>query len=494
MIMGITDLPTEILRYIAEILPVQDVRNVRLTCKYLGAIAERFLLRTLWISPAIRDQTIMLDIANHESLSTMVEVIKYDASTTVRTNPRTQAYFSRSKYIKYFQSGREFEAFDGRSFDRRQILRGYQRYKERQREENQVLPYSQANMTRPHRSLAPSELVSHPRGQDNTADDLPSDLLALIKALPRFPRLKTFILSDCRYRHTNTSQNRFKARHSSLTCSIKRIGNVDAIVLDPQQWPAHIGDENPFGRHLFRGLTVLTQAASVANSYIRSFEIERASEASGVCYQALNLSESEMSHVENAFRHSKRLRLCINSQICHPNGSTWCDVISSGQIARVLTSASALENLDIRLGQVSVGLYPSSIPTLEGVMGVHHWSYLRVLRLENMTLARQDLLTFMGRQSNTIRSLCLTQVIINCEDRFCRRSSLLSVKSCGGAQSTILRRFGDFNPGLTFLHLKNEALNPVTGAIILALDYTSSDPMAIKLFLRTAGSEGGGIH
>jgi len=72
-------LPIELLEGSLRFLPVQSLKNARLTCKHWGAVAARCLFRRVYFAPRQEVIDVLLEITKNEAFSSNVEELVYDA-------------------------------------------------------------------------------------------------------------------------------------------------------------------------------------------------------------------------------------------------------------------------------------------------------------------------------------------------------------------------------------------------------------------------------
>ena len=77
-ILALDELPAEILFLITSYLSGQDLKQLRLTCKYLASIVEPRLFEDIVVVPYQKSFQGLSYLAGHESLRTHVQSVTYD--------------------------------------------------------------------------------------------------------------------------------------------------------------------------------------------------------------------------------------------------------------------------------------------------------------------------------------------------------------------------------------------------------------------------------
>ena len=504
---GTKHVPNEILSSVAGQLPVKDIRNLRLTCKGFEAVASRYLIRSLWISPASADQQKMLAVAQHPVFCKTIVEIKYDASWSVREDPEKSAPFSQASYIRRF-CGKWATRALGFSVSKAAATRGYKQYMQRKDEEDTLATvYTGPDLTRyrDHDSLPDqfSILLQQPKSHNQVAQYLPSDLATLIKTLPRMPKIRHFVVSDCRYSRTHGYCNLYSGFDNWDFCKDlnyafdhRGIRGSDAFVLKPRPWISNNEEYVPMSyRQVYRGFPVMLQAASMMGmTSLESFSIERDSDDSGLSCQLFDMSPSELHHSLRAFNYLRNLTLKLNTLV-GPNtlqqGVQFADVMRTGALAQVCMAAQGLETLNIQLDgpnmmEVEEGYAPPvTTVALEKLIGNSTWSKLTSLTLGWMEITKDEFLAFYDRQHHTLRRLNLEGVMLT--------SEIGTSENDGGPRRPLQDAFSAMAAGsikLQYLKVDNNPEEESDRPVYFPLHFESEDQAAILRFLSSGGIDG----
>ena len=505
MKLGTAHVPAEILLSITQHLPVKDIQNVRLTCKELEAVASRFLLTKLWISPDSKDQQKMLAVSQHPVFSHTIEEISYDATQSIRHEPIEFVAFSQAQYVRSFCN--DWIQHDlGFSITKAAAIRGYKRYKERRDEEDAAAAYTGHDSTRPcDRERLPGQfslLLEQPASHQEIVNYLPSDLATLIKALPQMPKVRRFIISDCRYSRTHdhcSAYDQMDGYEKDVAFSFEHRGvrGADAFVLKPRPWAANDEDYAPFmGRQAHRGFPVMMQAASMIGMVsLKSLSIERHSEASGLSYQVFDMSPSELHHTLRAFGHLRNLTLKLNTikgPGASPGGLEWSDAIGKGSLAQACMAAQGLEKLDIQLdgpGTIAEEYGPpTKVLSLEKLIGTSVWPQLASVTLGWMMIPEKEFLAFFDRHRETLCHLFLNEVTV-----FPDSVSTDDAVRQGGPEGSLHGVFKAMAQGGSKLHhlrIKNDPDEDLDWPCAAGIHFESADRAAILRFLGSGGVVG----
>ncbi|KAI0169371.1 hypothetical protein GGR52DRAFT_518848 [Hypoxylon sp. FL1284] len=169
----------------------------------------------------------------------------------------------------------------------------------------------------------------------------------------------------------------------------------------PDVWPLRM-DEGPHKDRSFDyGFQVMCKAMSMSGREIETFVTPGPDQRflkDGLLPTSFVCSPGDLSLVCNAFSHMRKIVISIMPTF-------QLDVVMEGNIARVLASATQLEELQLRYHFGSaIGTDP--LPVAE-VLGTHTWRRLRTLRLSDTIVRMADLVEFIGRHRITLKKLQL---------------------------------------------------------------------------------------
>lgn len=507
MNLGTRHIPNEILLAVAGHLPVNDIKSLRLVCNGFGAAASRYLLTSLWISPASADHERMLAVAQHPVFCNTIVEIKYDATWSIPEDPEFTP-LSRAEYIRRFCGDWATEGL-GLKVSKAAAIRGYKLYKQRKDEEDALArKYMGPNLTRYHlQDMLPDQftaLLEQPQNHGQVVEYLPSDLATLIKALPQMPNVRHFIVSDRRYSRTHAHyhddmddgvyQNpvNFAVEHQGVR-------GLDAFVLKPRTWISNYEEYAPMShRQVYRGFPVMMQAMSMMGSTkLVTFSVERDSEDSGLSCQLFVLSPTELHHTLRAFSQLRHLTLKLNTMVGSntlQRGVSFPDVMRTGALAQVCTHAEGLETLDIQLDGPSFMEEANKIApqvttvALEKLIGGSTWAKLTSVTLGWMELTKNDFLAFYDRQHHTLRRFILNGVTIINERGF--HSSYLGPKQ---AWKSTFKAMAAGSTNLQYLSIDNDPediYDIYESDEYMSIHFASDNNAVIRRFLITGGQHG----
>ena len=157
---------------------------------------------------------------------------------------------------------------------------------------------------------------------------------------------------------------------------------------------------------------MLAQAASMLDlERLGAFSVEPGDyqHISGIYHAIFRMSEWNVEHVRNSFRHLTRLVLQINTMDDSNLEDKWLATLESGKIAMTLNFAPNLHHLELSLGSCRHAV----IPQLSALLGDGTWRYLRSFSLKNMNLRGNELVSFLTGHGGSLRSLSLRDVSIH---------------------------------------------------------------------------------
>lgn len=433
MYLGKHNVPAELLRSVVGYLSAKDVGCVRLVCKELDAVASPYLLTSLWISPASADQEKMLAAAQHPVFSKTVTEIRFDATQTVHQE------FSKAGYIRRAICDIK-SRFPDIAITKAALGRGYNLHQARSDEQADAYMYTDHDLTLPGTTLPDSFnlCLDRPEKHNEILDYLPSDLASLLVALPQLPKVKSFIISDCRYTHTYQLRNpAYRGKDPALLQGFYPCGEHnyryvnqgtrgrDAVVLLPRPWvrnDEHYARAESIQAH--RYFEVATQVASMLNmTRLEDISVERFSNASGLSYKVFDMSPNPLRHTLRAFGSLRRLQLKLNSSevpmelLSFPPlfVTDFERVIKKGMFAQILTAASGLETLELQFQGEWQEYDEDHVPalrmfSLNDLFGNTTWPNLSSITFGWMGLSKDELLMFLSRHRETLQRLHLNEV------------------------------------------------------------------------------------
>ena len=423
---GRSHLPAELLVAVVRGLPVADLKNLRLVCKDLDAVASQFLFETIYISTQLRDRENLTSISAHATFGPTVKEIIYDSTYFSSMNPLERRRFNKTSYTRLFW-GMGYRLTET-AYTKAAIERGYGHFEACLEDQVDLAAYCGENSTKPTDSASLptnfSSLLEDPRSHAAMANYLPDDLRRLVEAIPKMPNVKHFAVSD--RRHTRNLKHHVVdlIAETGITFSIhnKGIRGLNAVVLDPSPWPESDYLLGPGDRRWYRGFSVLMQAASMTKmEKLESFNVQCDSDCSGLSHSILNMSSSELHHTSNAFRNLRRISLKIDSKpVIDGEGlvffELWSASLASGSIAKILGTATHLEHLELMLDD-SFDEPPNAVDAFAKFIGTTTWTHLRSLGLGHMVLHENEFLDLFNRHRQTLQSLRLDQVNLFPETR-----------------------------------------------------------------------------
>ena len=413
-------LPLELWGSICQWLWKEDIRSTRLACKYFNEAASPFLLRRVWLSSSSEDQKTLTAISLHRIFSKHIKEIYYDG--TVYDPELLNVFNDERRYRKYV---RKFLKRRSKTTWPKNAMRyAARQYQARCNEQMELQAYQGEHSTRLSNDPPPNlgSLIQAAKGGCGLTDslfidkfdrDLPADLICLLSAVQRMANVRKAGISDRRW-----SESRDWGHYSYATfCdynnqpNIIQLGKVRGrltVRIYPQYWPhtarrhAARGEDSKIW---YRGFHVLTQAASMLDlKQLQSFTFDGGHE--GISYTVLEMTSTELIHVCNAFRHLTTIDMQIDTQNGNPEWD-WTKILSSGNVALVLSSAKDLKNLDL-----GFNVSHTEIPALTKLLGQQTWPRLRYLGLLNMVLEEDELMVFLTKHIRTIESIRFHNIIL----------------------------------------------------------------------------------
>ena len=426
MDLGRSHLPAELLIAVVRGLPVADLKNLRLACKDLNAVASQFLFETIYISTQLRDRENLTSISKHATFSPTVKEIVYDSTYFSSINPLEQRRFNKTNYTRLFW-GMGYQLTET-AYTKAAIERGFGHFQACLEDQVDLAAYCGENLTKPADSATLptnfSLLLEDPGSHAAVAEYLPDDLIRLVEAIPKMPNVRRFAVSDCRHTRNLKHHMMDLTLGTGVTFSIRNKGirGSNAVVLDPSPWPESDYLLGPGDRLWYRGFSVLMQAASMTKiEKLWSFKVECDNDCSGLSHAILNMSSSELHHANNAFRNLKRICLKIDSKpIIDGEGLVfflrWPATLASGSIAKILGTATHLEILELMLDS-SFYEPPNAVDSFAKLIGTTTWTHLRSISLGHMVLHEEEFLDLFNRHRQILQSLRLDQVTLFPETR-----------------------------------------------------------------------------
>ncbi|KAL8825072.1 MAG: hypothetical protein Q9170_007940 [Blastenia crenularia] len=404
---------------IVKNLPPEGVKNIRRTCKLLDHYSAPYLIQKVYISTQLKDREALTRISQHPLLRLGIEEIVYDATNYEECDPKS--------YMDFFGGGREI-GLAGQSYSRFSVIRGHAIYEEAYLEQRALRQYRGPLLTRAMDDhLRPprfEEILLNPRCLYEVAEFLPDDLVRLVRAIPRMPKITRVTLSDRRwtkhprrYRHGSPTRPWFD-RPTTFAILNQRSQGVEAVTLDPRPWAGALEDHSTrFNRDWYRGFRVITQAlAMTANSNISKLAVQRDSVMSGLYWKMFESSPTEAIILGQSFRYLKIIELKLDTDIsgaAASAGDLWSTRGSVRCIANALSSAVQLEHLTIKLDQGVWENHPYPRPTsFEDLMGQHHWNRLCSITFAGAVFSRNAFLDFILRHRRSLQHISLDQVLM----------------------------------------------------------------------------------
>ncbi len=419
--------PVEILVEIVRHLRKKDIKSIRLTSKCLTHVATRFLFESLYISSQLKDREAFTAVSEDRNLSHLVKEVVYDSTNISFLEGQEHFRLNKTSYTRFLtgcqSSPRAVE------FSKAALRRGFMSFAKRCEEHQALAEYDGEELTHWNWDLRPpdqpdrnfSSMLMDPKSLSTVMQYLPDDLVRLLKGIPRMPKLRRFVISDCRY--SENTKHRVHScwdyeggdiiRELSVTVKNKGVRGADEVILDPRPWPSRLEEWPPgdCNRTWYRGFCVLMQAASMLNmTTLDSFTVERDCGMSGLSHVMFAMSPQRLRHTMNAFSSLKIIHLKIHT--AHLRREQWRDTIAGGALAQVLGAAKHLEDLDLRLDDFASEM--DFVIPFAKLVGTHRWLNLRSASFAHiaMNLDENGFLQFFDRHSQTLQVLRLSKVVI----------------------------------------------------------------------------------
>ncbi|KAL8934416.1 MAG: hypothetical protein Q9216_005926 [Gyalolechia sp. 2 TL-2023] len=405
--------PSEVLRTIVMLLPCEDIRNLRRVCRVLNFFSAKHAVRRIYLSAHWKDRENLTLISQHPDFSKSVEELVYDSTNCEEHLTDLDAY------KKLFGLG-TLHHQNGQSYTELSVIRGHALYHQIWSEQASLKEYRGPHLTKPMDDIArPTKfeaMLCAPHLFSQVMEYLPDDLVRLVRALPRMPRLRRITLADCRWtthpdRHQVAQDGKDSlGRPSTFSIHNKGRRGLDAAVLDPRPWPEITEEFNPaFDRDWYRGFRVITQALAITkNHHVEYLGIERDGFASGLSWTMLQLSPPETIILCSSFRHLKTIELKIDttsppSKGQLASGSNFC-------LAAALASAHDLEHMAIHFDRQDY-FGERDVTSFNGLIGSHHWPWLKSVSFADIVFLEEDVLSFLAHHK-WLRTIVLDHILI----------------------------------------------------------------------------------
>ncbi|KAI4181553.1 MAG: hypothetical protein L6R41_006560 [Letrouitia leprolyta] len=408
--------PPEVLLTIIELLPCGDVRSLRAVCATLNFYCLPYAIRRVYLSTHWKDRENLTQISQHPALSQFVEEIVYDSTNY-------EDYLTDLDTYKELLTTGAKKSRGSQSSTNSSIIRGHALYQQAYAEQASLREYRGPCMTRP------MDDTVRPRHFEamlcvascfyQVAEYLPDDLVRLVRALTRMPKVNRITLSDCRWTkhhdHAQVALDWTDICSRPHTYSIYNQGKrgLEAVVVDPRPWPEITENSIPaFDVNWYRGFRVVTQAlAMTGNDSVTHLGIERDGTASGLSWTMLQPASHDASIMCRSFRHLKTIDLQIDTTAPRNNGWFTNGNPLHTYLPTALASAAGLEHLTIHFDRQDYDT-EGYLTSFAGLIGYNHWSHLQSVSLANIVLLRSDALRFLGRHRRSLKSLTLDRVFL----------------------------------------------------------------------------------
>ncbi|MCJ1466828.1 hypothetical protein MMC07_005449 [Pseudocyphellaria aurata] len=417
---GFLSLPAETVAHIIQCLPKKDIKNVRLVSKNMNVIATRFLFESLIISTCLKDRENFTAISQHPVFSQLVKEVVHDSTHVTCAEGRERFALSRASYTRFLfprMNATDSTGVTSRKCSKASIHRGYKIFAKNFHDQAELAWLSGDDLTNPldvvSRPANFASLLMDPQNHRNVAKHLPDDLVRLVHGLPRMPKVRRFVITDCRY-----SKDPDQAADSnglvklSATINNQGVRGKDEVILNPRPWlnAKEVATTRRIDRSWYRGFFVLTQAISMTHvTTVKSFKVERNSITSGLSGEVFDMSPRELFHAANAFRNLTTVQLKIQTGWNPEMATRWQDTMARGDLAQILGAATHLKFLDLRMEAVNP--YPIHFARL---ISTHTWPNLHKFTLARVALVSdgEGFLEFFERHRDTLRGLWLEEVVI----------------------------------------------------------------------------------
>ncbi|KAF5253155.1 hypothetical protein FANTH_1986 [Fusarium anthophilum] len=398
-------LPLELLNQVIYTLPNADIKNLRLTCSYLGnASLPRF--DRVFISTNLRDIEVFTLIANHDRFRFKVTEIIYEDSrfghpSSSRykewnrnpNDPTRVPYWFRKFYYSILSAidtrEEEFQSMSHvkEAFKTRCTLaESYQVYYKLKAQQDEVLAY----------------------GRD--ADALRHGLL-------RFPNLKRVTLSP--------AAHGILGRPLYPTPTIRSL--PEGLIYPVEQgWPTNVMEEHPLtpwdeiSKRKWRGFCVVTKEVA---QHIRDNPMFQLSEfvmesrllwTGTSCRVFDSAASEEYRDLVTILSHPPLRRLELSFASGEESKKNWPS-FRSGLLFRALSKANNLQDFRFDTGippltrswHNIVGYEQNGLP-LRSMFPVKNWSNLRRLALSRSFVTKRDVIAFISTLPSSLESLELS--------------------------------------------------------------------------------------
>ncbi|MCJ1248509.1 hypothetical protein MMC30_005727 [Trapelia coarctata] len=378
-------LPLELLRLIFIYLPSKDLKNLRLTCKFLDNIAAEFLLPEVHIVFTTKSINRLKNISLHPVFSQHVTAIFYEGDR-----------------LDHYESAEEWKTKVDLD------LVDWSRNCDGNTEKNRLLSWKDANLTE---SEVDNGWKAYERlyKQQQELQDIDNHEREIALAIHRLPKLDTIRLS---------LESAFGGPSSYLKESFK-----NGLVI-PQGEYSLLPFEPPGLRQylsLMRGFCVsekfaseapLASGSKVASSFNQAWSISplRVLHLGGTIWLMFPaIPPCVMSDIGASLRHLVELKLILYTGLDRFNElgeeieiCRWC--MDKGHLLDFLSSAPNLEKLHVGFDF----MFPfSQAASLEYIFGDKTWPKLSHLTIGNVFAPQAQLLSLFKRHQETLRSWSL---------------------------------------------------------------------------------------
>ena len=402
--------PPEVLDNIVQRVPNSSLKSFRQSCKQASVAGALKLFRIVYVSRHGEDWDKLRAISEHPLFSQMVEETIYD------TSAYTWGMTKRSYYLSLFSQGlnegalgvRNLRRVSSPKYSKAALQRGYKEYKKEYETQRDRTPLDQQYM---------QPDMAH---QSPLFSKLPQQLVCLVTALGRLPRIKALAVMDLRYdkhRWEHDENTYFVAGSSDITefsFSISHHGRrgFETVKLHPTPWERYRGGalrDQEF--RWLQGFRLLCQAVSMAKiKSIRSFKVGAQESEAGIPLTVFNARDGQ--YFSKMFMPLQRIDIDLTFPRYYRDfhldeaDQQKSPAIAMGRLTKALQRSQVYDlslNFNLSSGDLIV------VTQMFNALKDSRLPNLRSFTLKRAIVAEQTFLDFMISHS-TLRTLICEQV------------------------------------------------------------------------------------
>lgn len=350
------DLPDELWAMVLQFLMKVDIKSTRLVCKRFDCMTIPLLYNVVIVAPHRKDLEVFDAIAGHEVYSKCVQELVYSAA---EFNGYEMGHYEMEHYETDLRD-QVFEEDEAHLLTEAVIAQGFAVYTRYATEQEEI--------------------------QDDN-----EDFAHLCMNLPSLKRLERVKFLESWLEFLTKEEVNFKRYQSVLDPSPKSHGFVQ------RHWnPLHLEPRTADCITMHRAFRTVLRALSITQTRVK--QVVHCGSIPQLLFTTM-MSDATLRHAIQVFQHLRKLVLTSDC------GSRYIGIRT---FAKLLSAAARLEDLCLRFGS------PYKKPcrgNIELVFGHQTWLHLRALTLQGFSFRFAELHDFLGRHSEPLRLMTLS----NCD-------------------------------------------------------------------------------